>query len=54
MFRNKFAKLKEAFNVYKGESIDKSKFEKVMKKLDINDLVVKEAKRQEIFNEFSK
>ena len=41
VFRNKFAKLKEAFNVYKGEEIDQQKFEKIMKKLDINDLVVK-------------
>jgi hypothetical protein len=41
VFRNKFAKLKEAFNVYKGDPIDGQKFEKIMKKLDISDLVVK-------------
>lgn len=41
VFRNKFALLKEAFKVYKGEPIDSVKFEKVMKKLDINNLVIK-------------
>jgi hypothetical protein len=42
VIRNKFNQLKEAFRIYRmrGETIDQGKFDYVMKKLDINDLVI--------------
>ena len=42
VLKNKFHQLKEAFRIYRmrGEEIDYEKFTYVMKKLDINDLVV--------------
>ena len=48
VFKNKFAQLKEAFRIYRmrGEEIDESKFNYVMKKLDINDLVVSRNERR--------
>jgi hypothetical protein len=54
VFRNKFDLLKEAFRIYRmrGEDIDESKFHYVMKKLDINDLVVSKAERNNLFERF--
>lgn len=45
VLRNKFSQLKEAFRIYRmrGEEVDEDKFNYVMKKLDINDLVVTKA-----------
>lgn len=45
VFRNKFNKLMQAFKIYRSrdEPIDQEKFDYVMKKLDINDLVVSKA-----------
>lgn len=42
VFKNKFNQLREAFKIYRmrGEEIDEEKYHYVMKKLDINDLVV--------------
>lgn len=55
MFRNKFNQLNEAFRIYRmrGEDIDEEKYHYVMKKLDINDLVVTREERQELFDRFS-
>ena len=54
VFRNKFNKLMEAFKIYRSrdEPIDEDKYNYVMKKLDINDLVVSREERQELFDKF--
>lgn len=47
VFKNKFHQLKEAFRIYRmrDEPIDQEKYDYVMKKLDINDLIVSKAQR---------
>lgn len=54
VFRNKFNKLMQAFKIYRsrGEPIDEEKFDYVMKKLDINDLVVSKEERQGLYDMF--
>lgn len=54
VFKNKFNQLKEAFKIYRtrDEPIDKEKYDYVMKKLDINDLVVSKEERQQMFDQF--
>ena len=44
----------EAFKIYRSrdEPIDQEKFNYVMKKLDINDLVVSQTERQELYDRF--
>lgn len=44
----------QAFKIYRsrGEPIDEEKFDYVMKKLDINDLVVSKEERQGLYDMF--
>ena len=54
VFKNKFNKLMEAFKIYRSrdEPIDQEKYDYVMKKLDINDLVITKAERQDLYDRF--
>lgn len=55
VLRNKFNQIKEAFKIYRmrDEVVDEEKFNYVMKKLDINDLVISKEQRKEIFERFN-
>ena len=55
VLRNKFPKMKEAFEIYtkRKEKVGIQEFNKVMKKMDLNDLVLSEEERSNIFKSYS-
>ena len=55
IFKNKFNQLREAFRIHtmRQEDVDENRFHAVMKKLDINDLIISPAERQHMYDRFA-